>query len=74
MAAARAGIFLSSMTASPPSTFFSCAFRAAVVANTAVAERNARRVSSAAPVEVLYFEPDSGQIFSQHPLYDGGCR
>lgn len=53
MAAARAGIFLSSMTASPPSTFFSCAFRAAVVANTAVAERNARRVSSAGPVEVV---------------------
>ena len=31
----------------------SCAFRAAVVANTAVAERNARRVSSAGPVEVV---------------------
>ena len=53
MAAARTGIFLSSMAASPPSTFFSCAFRVAVVANTAVAERNARRVSSAGPVEVV---------------------
>ena len=45
MGVARLGIFLSSMTASPPSTFFSCALRAAVAANTAVVERNARRVS-----------------------------
>ena len=45
MGVARSGIFLSSMTASPPSTFFSCALRAAVAANTAVVERNARRAS-----------------------------
>ena len=33
---ARTGIFLSSMTASPPSTFFSCAFTADATASTAV--------------------------------------
>lgn len=45
MATARAGFFFSSMTASPPSTFFSCAFIAVAVANMAVADKKARRVS-----------------------------
>ena len=43
---ARTGIFLSSMTASPPSTFFSCAFTTDVAASTAVAERKLRRAVS----------------------------
>ena len=42
----RTGIFLSSMTASPPSTFFSCAFRAAVAAARAVVVRKLRRAVS----------------------------
>lgn len=33
----RSGIFLSSMAASPPSTFFSCAFKTEVAATRAVA-------------------------------------
>ena len=40
---ARLGIFLSSMTANPPSTFFSCACSMAVVANKPVSDRNVRR-------------------------------
>ena len=41
----RFGIFLSSITASPPSTFFSCAFRAEAVANVAPIVRKRRRLS-----------------------------
>ena len=41
----RFGIFLSSMAASPPSTFFSCAFRADAVAAIAVTVRKLRRAS-----------------------------
>ena len=49
----RSGIFLSSMTARPPSTFFSCAFNAAVVATKAVAVRKERRASLICSVEIL---------------------
>ena len=50
---ARTGIFLSSMTASPPSTFFSCAFTADATASTAVVERKRRRGgASVLPVRV----------------------
>ena len=45
MATARAGFFFSSLTDSPPSTFFSSAFIAVAVANMAVADKKARRVS-----------------------------
>ena len=38
--------FLSSMTANPPSTFFSCAFSNVLAANTAPAEKKARRALS----------------------------
>ena len=41
----RLGIFLSSMAASPPSTFFSCAFKTEVAATRAVAVKKLRRVS-----------------------------
>ena len=40
---ARFGIFLSTITAKPPSTFFSCAFSVAVVRANVAAERNPRR-------------------------------
>lgn len=39
----RVGIFLSSITASPPSTVFSCAFSVAVTAMTAVVAKKLRR-------------------------------
>lgn len=45
----RSGIFLSAMTASPPSTFFFCAFRAAVAAIRAVVVRKLRRAVSLLP-------------------------
>ena len=50
MGFSRWGIFLSSMVASPPSTFFSCAFSAAVVAKIADAERKLRRALSTCSV------------------------
>ena len=43
---ARLGIFLSSITARPPSTFFSCALSAEVAATIAVAVMNVRRAVS----------------------------
>ena len=43
----RSGIFLSSMAASPPSTFFSCAFKTEVAATRAVAVKKLRRVFAA---------------------------
>ena len=49
MGVRRLGIFLSSMVASPPSTFFSWAFTKAVVATRAVAVRKLRRVALPTP-------------------------
>ena len=61
MGVARSGgFFFASMTASPPSTFFSCALRAAVAANTAVVERNARRRRLPAPVHGGFLGDSSG--------------
>jgi len=60
MGVARLGIFFSSMTASPPSTFFSCAFRVAVVANIAVAVRKERRASSICLASTVF----SGSAFT----------
>ncbi len=58
MGVARSGIFLSSMTASPPSTFFSCALRAAVAANAAVVEKCAAGVVYLLPVPRRFFLRD----------------
>lgn len=46
MACLRRGVFFSSMMARPPSTFFSCAFMAAVVASRAVVARKLLRALS----------------------------
>ena len=65
---ARLGTFLSSMTASPPSTFFSCAWIADVTASTAVADRKLRREAPSTPpdgelgVSILEASP-SGEVW-----------
>ena len=63
MAVAGSGIFFSSMAANPPSTFFSCAFSAVVVANIAVAERKARRESSTGWAEAVSSPEDVRDVF-----------
>lgn len=51
------GNLLSSITASPPSTFFSCAFSKVLVANMAPAEKKARRALSTCSGDTLFTFP-----------------